>query len=67
MSAHDAFERLGIHDRPEGDFHTIAGFALQILGHLPHVGETFDFQDWRFEIIDMDGMRIDKLLASRQE
>ncbi|OCP16036.1 MULTISPECIES: hemolysin family protein [unclassified Ensifer] len=67
MSAHDAFERLGIYHRPEGDFHTIAGFALQILGHLPHVGETFDFQDWRFEIIDMDGMRIDKILASRKE
>ncbi|WP_112806120.1 hemolysin family protein [Ensifer sp.] len=67
MSAHDAFDRLGIQGRPEGDFHTIAGFALQVLGHLPHVGETFDFQDWRFEIIDMDGMRIDKLLASRND
>ncbi|MCA1406379.1 HlyC/CorC family transporter [Ensifer sp. IC3342] len=65
MAAHDAFERLGFHDRPEGDFHTIAGFALQVLGHLPHVGESFDFEGWRFEIVDMDGMRIDKLLASR--
>ncbi|WEX89816.1 hemolysin family protein [Sinorhizobium garamanticum] len=65
MAAHDAFERLGFHDRPEGDFHTIAGFALQMLGHIPHVGESFDFEGWRFEIVDMDGMRIDKLLASR--
>ncbi|MDK1385929.1 hemolysin family protein [Sinorhizobium sp. 8-89] len=67
MAAHDAFERLGFHDRPEGDFHTIAGFALQVLGHLPHVGESFDFEGWRFEIVDMDGMRIDKLLASRTD
>jgi len=66
MAAHDAFLRLGLKARAaDGDFHTMAGFALSQLGHLPGPGEHFSFEDWRFEIIDMDGRRIDKLLASR--
>jgi len=64
MPAHAAFDRLGYRlGTADGDFHTIAGFALAQLGHIPEVGETFDHGDWRFEIIDMDGRRIDKLLA----
>ena len=50
----------------EGDFHTVAGFALAQPGHLPETGERFTYEGWRFEIIDMDGRRIDKLLASRE-
>ena len=66
MPAHDAFERLGIRPpEPDGDYHTIAGFALTALGHLPEVGEAFNHDDWRFEIVDLDGRRIDKLLARR--
>jgi putative hemolysin len=63
MSAQDAFDRLGI--RPaEGGFHTIAGFVLSRLGHLPVVGEHFDYEGWRFEVVDMDGRRIDKVMAT---
>jgi putative hemolysin len=66
MPAHDAFDRLGFPLRSaDGDFHTIAGFALSQLGHLPEVGEHFDYEGWRFEIVDMDGRRIHKLLARR--
>jgi len=66
MPAHEAFERLGIKQRPEEeDYHTLAGFALQQLEHLPEVGEEFTWGGWRFEIIDMDGRRIDKVLATR--
>jgi len=66
MSAQDAFDRLSLRTRPaRGDFHTIAGFALSQLGHLPVAGESFCYGDWRFEILDMDGRRIDKLLARR--
>jgi CBS domain containing-hemolysin-like protein len=50
----------------DGDFHTIAGFALSQLGHLPYIGEHFDYGGWRFEIVDMDGRRIDKLLGHRK-
>lgn len=67
MSLTDAFDRLGLRTQPvEGDFHTIAGFALVQLGHLPEAGEHFDYGGWRFEIVDMDGRRIDKLLARRR-
>ncbi|MBB3133258.1 CBS domain containing-hemolysin-like protein [Rhizobium pisi] len=65
MPAFDAFERLGLRERPDADFHTLAGFALHQLQHIPETGETFLFEDWRFEVIDMDGMRIDKILAMR--
>jgi magnesium and cobalt exporter, CNNM family len=63
MSAQDAFDRLGLKTRPEGDFHTVAGFALFQFGRLPHVGERFDYEGWRFEVVDLDGRRIDKVLA----
>ncbi len=65
MPAFEAFDRLGMRDKPEGDFHTLAGFALHQLQRIPEVGEIFDFDGWRFEIVDMDGMRIDKILATR--
>jgi putative hemolysin len=45
------------------DYETVAGLALVELRHLPQVGEAFHWQGWRFEIIDKDGRRIDKLLA----
>jgi putative hemolysin len=68
MAAPEAFDRLGIRDRKiTGDFHTAAGFVLSQLGHLPDVGETFSWEGWRFEIVDMDGHRIDKLLVTREE
>jgi len=41
---------------------TLAGFVLHELRHIPHVGDTVDWQGWRFEVIDMDGARIDKLM-----
>ena len=65
--AHNAFARLGFRTgSAEGSFHTIAGFALAQLGHLPEVGEHFRYEGWRFEIVDMDRRRIDKLLARRE-
>jgi magnesium and cobalt exporter, CNNM family len=46
------------------DFATAAGFALSVLKHLPEVGERFSYRGWQFEISDMDGRKIDKILAS---
>jgi putative hemolysin len=66
MPAYEAFQRLDLGDGPsDGDFHTLAGFALYKLKHLPVVGETFRHDIWSFEIIDMDGRRIDKILVKR--
>jgi magnesium and cobalt exporter, CNNM family len=42
-----------------------AGFVLSQLGQLPQIGETFDSQGWRFEVLDLDDRRIDKILATR--
>ena len=64
MSAQEAFDWLNLRTRPaDGGFHTIAGFMLRQLGHLPKVGEHFDYEGWRFEVVDLDGRRIDKILA----
>src|SRR5690606_35181146 len=48
--------------RDEGDFETVAGFALHRLERLPEVGDSFTIPAGRFEILDMDGKRIDKIL-----
>ena len=64
MLAPAALERLQIRSVPGSRFHTIAGFALHQLGHLPDVGERFTYGNWTFEILDLDGRRIDKLLAT---
>lgn len=46
-------------------YSTLAGFVLTALGHLPTTGEHFIWREWRFEVVDMDGHRIDKMLVSR--
>jgi putative hemolysin len=48
-------------------YHTVAGFVLHDFGTLPEVGGSFERDGWRFEVMDMDGRRIDKILASRLE
>jgi putative hemolysin len=67
MAADQLAEKLCI-DLPEDrDYATVAGLVLAVLRHLPKVGETFTEQGWRFEIVDMDGRKIDKLLVSEIE
>ena len=58
-------DRLGISMPAERDYSTVAGFALSVLKHLPETGEIFRHDGWSFEIVDMDGRKIDKLIASR--
>jgi putative hemolysin len=43
----------------------VAGYALSVLKRIPDTGETFTNDGWKFEILDMDGRKIDKLLAVR--
>ena len=57
-------ERIGMTLPGDRDFATVAGFVLESLKHIPATGETFDEQGYRFEVIDMDGRKIDKLLIS---
>jgi putative hemolysin len=66
MAADALAERLGI-DLPEDrDYATVAGLALAAFRHLPQEGESFVEQGWRFEVMDLDGRRIDKLLVGKE-
>src|SRR5689334_19506941 len=58
-------DRLGVNMPGDRDYSTVAGFALSVLKHLPDVGEKFRHDGWSFEIVDLDGRKIDKLIASR--
>jgi putative hemolysin len=66
MLADEFAELLGIKLPPRHSYQTVAGFVLDQLGHLPSLGETFTTQEWKFEIVDLDGRRIDKLIAARE-
>ncbi|RUV68822.1 MAG: HlyC/CorC family transporter [Mesorhizobium sp.] len=65
MQADEMADVLGI-DLPENrDYETVAGYVLSHMHHLPATGECVDAQGWRFEVVDLDGRRIDKLIATR--
>lgn len=64
MPADGLADRLGLTLPEDRDYATAAGLALDKLKRIPETGEVFDEQGWRFEIIDMDGRKIDKLLIS---
>jgi putative hemolysin len=58
--------RLDIRGLPEEDkgrYNTLAGLLMSLSGHLPRPGERIDCGDWVFEVVDLDGRRIDKVLA----
>jgi putative hemolysin len=60
-------ELVGIAPSSNRAYETAAGFVLDLLQHLPSTGEHVTTQGWRFEVIDLDGMRVDKILATRVE
>lgn len=67
MPADDLREKLKLPELPgRNHYDTVAGFALMQLQRIPIVGETFEWSGIRFEIVDMDGKRIDKLLVSTE-
>ena len=59
--------RLEIDLPDDRDYATAAGFVLSVIKRLPAEGEHFHEQGWRFEVVDMDGRKIDKLLVARAE
>jgi putative hemolysin len=52
---------IGVDD---AEYTTLAGFVLSQLGRIPTEGESFQWRNWRFEVVDMDGRRVDKVLAT---
>jgi putative hemolysin len=65
MSADELAEAFAIPLPEDRSYHTAAGLALSAFGKLPEVGESVRLHGWQFEVVDMDGRRIDKLLLSR--
>lgn len=64
--AHELRELFEIETLPgeeEGRYETIGGFVMDQLGHIPDTAEAFVWDRFRFEVVDMDGMRIDKVLV----
>lgn len=60
-------ELLGIEHLPEEErigFQTLGGFVMAVLDSIPETGEHFDTLDFRFEVVDMDGKRVDKILVT---
>ena len=59
--------RLSLPDLPaEGSYHTLAGLLLALLRRVPRVGDRIVFAGWRFEVLEMDGRRVDKVRARRE-
>ena len=65
MSADALADRLGLEYGEDREFGTVAGYVLAVLRALPEEGDHFTDQGWRFEVVDMDGRKIDKLLVCR--
>lgn len=67
ISVEEVEELLGIESLPEQDsrgYETLGGLVMRQLGRMPVVTDAFDWAGWRFEVMDMDGRRVDKVLAT---
>ena len=63
-------DRLELKELPEegrGRYNTLAGMIMLLLGRLPLTTDTVEWEGWRFEVVDLDGKRVDKVLASRAQ
>ncbi len=62
-------DTLDLDDMPHGDsdsYHTLSGMLMLLLGRIPRTSDVIEWGDWKFEVVDMDGKRIDKVLATRK-
>lgn len=65
MPVDEVKARLNLPDLPaEGTYHTLAGLILALLRRVPRTGDRIVFGGWRFEVLEMDGRRVDKVRAS---
>ena len=60
----ELLELARLPDQEDHDYNTAAGMLIAHFGRIPHAGEHFAFSGWRFEVVDLDGARIDKLLVT---
>jgi len=68
MPSDELKARLDLPDLPrEGTYHTVAGLMLALLQRVPKEGDRIAWAGWRFEVVDMDGRRVDKVLAIKED
>ncbi|HNS40290.1 MAG TPA: hemolysin family protein, partial [Promineifilum sp.] len=66
LDVDDLKDLLDVDELPdEGDYQTLGGFIVSLIGRLPRVGDRVEWEDYRFEVVDMDGNRIDKVLIAK--
>jgi putative hemolysin len=66
LPVEELFELLDIGELPKeqrGNYHTVGGFVVTHLGRIPTATDAFEWQGMRFEVMDMDGNRVDKVLV----
>ncbi|GAB5429674.1 MAG: hemolysin family protein [Devosia indica] len=64
MPVYDFAERFNVPVPKDARYETVAGFVLAQVNHMPAVGEVFEQDGWRYEVLDLDGHRIDKVLVT---
>jgi putative hemolysin len=68
LSAEELAERLGLRALPEErDYQTVGGMVMAHLGRVPAAGDLFEWEGFYFEVLDMDGNRVDKVLVARTQ
>ena len=68
MASDELRARLELPELPgAGTYHTVAGLMLALLKRVPKEGDRIVWAGWRFEVVDLDGRRVAKVLASREE
>ena len=70
LSTHELMDLLELDNLPnqeEGNYETLGGMFMAGIGRIPNAGDTIIWNSWRFEVVDMDGYRVDKVLASRSQ
>lgn len=63
----DRLELKDLPDEERGRYNTLAGMIMLLLGRLPKTTDTVSWQGWRFEVVDLDGKRVDKVLVTRTD
>ena len=55
---------LGISKLPRGDYQTLAGFLITHAGRIPSIAEAFEWEGYRYSVVEMDGLRVNKIQVS---
>jgi len=61
----DRLHLKAVPDEERGRYNTLSGMVMWLVGNVPRTGDVVEWEDWRLEVVDLDGNRVDKVLASR--